>query len=153
MDILKVEKSKIVTDLLNSIFASLKSVVPITFKTMSPQLLDDYFNLKFGVLIGLTGDVKGKLVIEGAPAIFSSIGEFMFGAPLQGEMLLSFSGELGNMIAGGFSTNMAENGDDINITYPTIIQGDTMLSGYKHGVKVRVMFENTGDLDVFLLLD
>src|SRR5690625_5843112 len=106
---------------------------------MSPQLLDDYFNLKFGVLIGLTGDVKGKLVIEGAPAIFSSIGEFMFGAPLQGEMLLSFSGELGNMIAGGFSTNMAENGEDININYPTMIIYNTMVSCYKHDAKVDVL--------------
>ena len=51
------------------------------------------------MLIGITGDVKGLLVLEGNEIVFGGIGEAMFGMPLEGEMLGSFSGELGNMIA------------------------------------------------------
>lgn len=77
----------------------------------------------------------------------------MFGMPLEGEMLLSFSGELGNMIAGAISTNIADSGTDINITAPTIMQGDTTLSGYKQALEITVQFNNVGKMNTYLLID
>lgn len=147
------ERNKAVTDLLNGTLSSLDTVIPMSYTRTNPRLLEQNFGLKFGVLIGITGDVKGKLVLSGDQAIFSRIGEAMYGMPLEGDMLISFSGELGNMIAGGLSTNIAENGIDINITAPTMMQGNTTLSGFKQGVSVTASFADTGDLDIFLLLD
>jgi len=147
------ERNKVVTSLLNSTLASLEGVVPIAFSRSAPRLLQQNFSLHFGVLIGIIGDIKGKLVLSGNLRVFSGIGKAMYGMPLEGEMLLSFSGELGNMIAGGLSSNIAADGVNINISAPTIMQGNTTLSGFKQGLSVSADFAHAGDLELFLLLD
>jgi len=153
LNITSADKSKAVTALLNGTLSSLKTVVPIHYTAKKPHLQEQDFQLTFGVLIGITGDIKGKLVLSGDPNMFGTIGEKMFATPLEGDMLHSFSGELGNMIAGGLSTNMADKGVRVNITAPTLMHGDTTLSGYKQALKVPVVFDDTGGMDIFLLLD
>lgn len=147
------DRNKAVAELLNGTLSSIKAVVPIDYDTKKPQLIEKDFQLAFGVLIGITGDINGKLVLAGNPETFASIGEEMFGMSLEGEMILSFSGELGNMIAGKLSTIIAENGTDINITAPTIMRGNTILSGYKQALKVALTLEGVGAMTIYLLLD
>jgi|SRR5690625_346621 len=147
------QRSGTITHLLNGTLLSLKTAVPMRFEVMKPQLIEKNFRLTFGVFIGITGDIKGKLVLSSSTELFSSIGELMFGMPLEGEMLNSFSGELGNMIAGGLSTNIAEKDININITAPTIMTGDTTLSGYRKGVEVTTIFEADKEMKLFLLMD
>jgi len=142
-----------ITKLLNATIASIKETVPIQCKMNKPYVLTDELRLNFGVLIGITGSMDGKLVFTGDMTTFASIGNGMYGMPLEGEMLLSFSGELGNMIAGGLSTSLAANNTDINITTPTILQGNTKLSGYKQALKLGVLFKDIGQLDTYLLID
>lgn len=153
MGVVAMKKSKLITQLLNGTLSSLKTVVPIAHKPMRPHLLEKSFSLKFGVLIGLTGDITGKLILAGKPSVFGLIGSEMFDTPLEGEMLLSFSGEMGNMIAGGLSTKIAKNGININITYPTIMQGNTNLSGYKQALGVPILLDTSDELYIYLLLD
>lgn len=147
------ERSSAVTKLLNGALTSIKTVIPIDYEFERPRVINQDFRLFFGVLIGITGDIKGKLVFSGDQTTFGSIGKKMFGMPLEGEMLLSFSGELGNMIAGAISTNIADSGTDINITAPTIMQGDTTLSGYKQALEITVQFNNVGKMNTYLLID
>ena len=146
-------KSDYVTTLLNGTIASLKNIIPINHTIGKPQLSQQSLKLQFGVLIGITGDVKGRLVLSGEPSLFGSIGEVMFGMPLQDEMLVSFSGELGNMLAGGLSTIIVENGITTDITAPTIMEGNTTLSGYVRSIELPVSFESIGELKLYLLLD
>lgn len=149
-----VEKRNVaVKELLNSTYSSLTTVIPIEHKTSKPQLLDQQIHLNFGVLIGITGDIKGKLLLSGELSTFSNISMAMFSMPVEGEMLTSFSGELGNMIAGNISTHIVQKGVNMDITHPTIIQGNTELKGYKQALKITVEYENTGDMDICLLLD
>lgn len=110
------QRNKTVLELLNGTLGAIKTVVPLDFGLGKPFLLDQSLQMSFGVLIGFTGDLKGKLVLKGNEALFGSIGEIMFGMALEGEMLSSFAGELGNMIAGGMATNLAEDGVFIDIT-------------------------------------
>ncbi|WP_163972061.1 chemotaxis protein CheX [Oceanobacillus halotolerans] len=147
------ERNRYITEILNGTYSSLKAVVPINYELSKPKLVEQSIHIQFGVLIGITGDIKGKLVLDGQTSIFGSVGETMFGMPLEGEMLTSFSGELGNMIAGGLSTNVAESGINIDITSPTIVQGNTKLSGYKKALHVSVNLENVGEMGICLLLD
>ncbi len=118
-----------------------------------PCLLEHSLQMQFGVLIGFTGDIKGKLVLSGDASLFSLIGERMYGMALEGEMLSSFSGELGNMIAGGMATNLAEDGVRTDITSPTVMQGDTTLSGFKKAIEVTISYVELGDMDIYLMLD
>ena len=109
--------------------------------------------MQFGVIIGFTGDVKGQLILAGNMETFGTIGETMYGMPLAGEMLTSFSGELGNMLAGGLATKVAEAGIRTDITSPTIIQGDMNVSGYNKAIYMDAVFDAVGTLDIYLLLD
>lgn|SRR5690625_943590 len=147
------ERNKAITKLLNGTLSSLSTVVPMDFTTGKPQLVRKDFDLNFGVLIGITGDLMGKLVLSGELDVFGSIGKAMFNMPLEGEMLHSFSGELGNMIAGGLSTHISNNGININITAPTVMDGDVTLSGFKQGLEVAVTFDQHNKMNTFLLLD
>lgn len=147
------EKSKAITTLLNGTIASIKNVIPIEYGVSKPQLSGESLKLGFGVLIGITGDVRGKLVLSADSTVFGAIGERMFGMPLEGEMLVSFSGELGNMIAGGLSTNIVQSGITTDITAPTIMEGKTTLLGYERAIRLTVSFGSIGELDLYLLVD
>ncbi|WP_047982708.1 chemotaxis protein CheX [Ornithinibacillus contaminans] len=147
------EKSKAITVLLNGTISSIQHVIPIKHEIRKPELSNESLKLQFGVLIGITGDVKGKLVLSADQSVFGAIGQAMFGMPLEGEMLTSFSGELGNMIAGGLSTNIVQSGLKTDITAPTIIEGNTNLSGYEKAIKLPVVFESVGELILYLLVD
>lgn len=146
-------KNKYIKELLNGTFSAIKQVIPVQHNLMSPKLLNQTLQLEFGVLIGITGDLKGKLILKAEPEIFGSIGQSMFGMPLEGEMLASFSGELGNMIAGSLSTIIVEKGINTDITAPTVLQGDTKLLGFEKAIQLTVTFESIGEMEIYLLID
>ena len=100
--------SKHIQTILNGTIQSLKSVIPIPMEIKSPSLMVQPFEQKeMAVLIGIIGDVKGRIIIDSSAEFFSAIGATMFGMPLEGEMLESFTGELGNMVAGNLCTSVA----------------------------------------------
>ncbi|MGP4105643.1 chemotaxis protein CheX [Virgibacillus sp. L01] len=147
------ERNKSIKNVLNGTYTAIQTVVPIKHEISKPEILENYLEIQYGALIGITGDIKGKLILAGAPTVFALIGETMFGMALEGEMLTSFSGELGNMIAGGLSTNIVSQGINMDITSPTIIQGNTKLSGYEKALHVSVEFEKAGLMEIYLLVD
>jgi chemotaxis protein CheX len=146
-------RNQSVKELLDGTCNAVKTVVPMEQKVSKPQLLERPLEIQFGVLIGFVGDIKGKLVLKGGTAVFGSIGEAMFGMPLEGDMLSSFTGELGNMIAGRLSTNISENGIKTDITSPTVMQGDTTLSGFEKALVLTISYGNAGEMEIYLLLD
>ncbi len=85
--------------------------------------------------------------------MFSHFGEKMFGMPLSTDMLDSFAGEFGNMIAGSLSTYLSSQDISTDITYPTVLKGDAVLSGFKRAFFVTVQYEGIGELEVYLLLN
>ncbi|WP_010647690.1 chemotaxis protein CheX [Oceanobacillus massiliensis] len=147
------QRNRSVTSLLNGTNESLKSIIPLDYQLSKPGLLAKPLNIQFGVLIGFTGDLKGKLILSGELDVFGAIGQAMFGMAIEGEMLASFSGELGNMLAGNLSTNIVQNGIMTDITAPTIMNGDTTLSGYDKAIHLTASFEKSGNLDIYLLID
>lgn len=151
---LTVEQRKLVTDLLNGIIIVTRNVIPLEHRIGKPKLIADSLNLSFGVFIGFTGDMKGKLVLSSENSnVFFFIANAMFGTKLESEMLTSFSGELGNMIAGSLSTHIDQQGIMTDITYPSILQGNTKISGFKQAFKVSTSFDTSDELDIYLLLD
>lgn len=146
--------SKHIQTVLNGTIQSLKSVIPIPMDIKSPSLMIQPFEQKeMGVLIGIIGDLKGRIIIDSTAETFSAIGATMFGMPLEGEMLESFTGELGNMIAGNICTSVASNGVQVDITPPTVIVGTTRLYGFQHAFKLPVVIENIGVMTIILTID
>jgi chemotaxis protein CheX len=143
-----------VTKVLNGTIQSVKSILPMSVSIDSPSLFEDkVLQSTMSVLIGMTGDVKGRLVIDGNPETFSSIGEKMYGMLLEGEMLESFTGELGNMIAGNLATNASQSELLMDITPPTVLIGVTKLSGFSKAIRVPINLSPSGNLNVILMLE
>lgn len=147
------ERNRMITELLNETIFSFQNIVPITFEISRPQLRTNPVNIQFGVLIGMTGDIRGHLVLSGKSSLFQTIGEKMFGMVLDGPMLSSFTGELGNMLAGKLFTVISEKGSLVNITPPTIIEGDTSLSGFNRAIQLDFNNPTEGTIHLYFLLE
>ncbi|WP_327204749.1 chemotaxis protein CheX [Paenibacillus sp. DMB20] len=106
---------------------------------------------EIGVLIGIMGDVQGRLIFEGEKHTFSRLGESMFGMPLSGDMLHSFVGEMANMIAGHTSTLLSGKGKHVDITPPTVMVGQMEIYGFKSGVSVSAALDQVGTIRIALL--
>lgn len=146
------EKNKRIKELLNGAYESIKTIIPLENEISKPNMINNTVALQFGVLIGMTGDIKGQIILEGENRLFEALGQAMYGMPLEGEMLNSFSGELGNMIAGQLSTIVSGSGIHMDITAPTIMYGDVRLAGYEHIIHLTALFEHVGAMYVYLLL-
>ncbi|MFZ3589570.1 chemotaxis protein CheX [Bacillus sp. DJP31] len=147
-------QSSNVTKVLNGTIQSVKSVLPMPVTINPPSLFKEkVIRLTMSVLIGMTGDIKGRLVIDGTPQTFSYIGEMMYGMQLEGEMLESFTGELGNMIAGNLATNASQNELIMDITPPTVLVGEAKLTGFTQAIKVPITLSTNGELVVILMIE
>lgn len=143
-----------VTNVLNGTIEAVKSVIPASLHIESPSLFSEpVVQSSIGVLIGMTGDIRGRLIIEADHSVFSGIGEMMFGMPIEGEMLESFTGELGNMIAGNLSTHVSQKNIIMDITPPTVIVGQSKMYGFDKAFRVPVQFEDKKELQIILMLE
>ncbi|WP_456274291.1 chemotaxis protein CheX [Bacillus sp. AK031] len=146
--------TKSVTDIVNGTIQSIKSVIPLPVTVDPPTLLNEPLKKhKIGVLIGLTGDIRGQIIFDGDIEGFQGLAASMFGMPLEGEMLESFAGELGNMIAGNLSTHISQLGHSMDITPPTVIIGESRIAGFDRALKLPLSIENVGDFIVVIMVD
>jgi chemotaxis protein CheX len=97
--------------------------------------------------------LRGRIIIDGEEPAFSKIGEGMFGMALEGEMLESFAGELGNMIAGNLSIYISGQGLQMDITPPTVLVGETKLYGFEKAYSLPVKVAGAGELMIVLMLE
>ncbi|RCX14440.1 chemotaxis protein CheX [Fontibacillus phaseoli] len=141
------------TDLLNSAIESIKHVFSRPMQVEAPHLFEQtLIQSDIGVLVGIVGDMEGRLIIEGEGRIFSNLSQSMYGMPLEGEMLHSFVGEMANMIAGNTSTLLSNRGRHIDITPPTVMVGKLQMYGFSRGIRVTVHLEAIGPVNTILLL-
>ena len=140
-------------ELLECTMDSVKQViqVPVTFGM--PYLKQEKV-LQTGmcVLVGFTGDIAGRMLIDGHGESFGKLGETMFGMALEGEMLHSFVGEIANMVAGSICTLISQKGRKVDITPPTIMEGEMKLFGFEKAIYVPLTVEQVGELNIILLL-
>ena len=114
---------------------------------------EPYEQKEMGVLIGLIGDLKGRIIIDASPEAFSTIGSTMFGMPLEGAMLESFTGEFGNMIAGNLCTFAGQQQLELDITPPTVMVGHTKLYGFQQAFKIPATIEGVGEIYILYTID
>ena len=72
------QRNRSITSLLNGTNESLKSIIPLDYQLSKPGLLAKPLNIQFGVLIGFTGDLKGKLILSGELDVFGAINLLCF---------------------------------------------------------------------------
>ena len=146
--------SKHVQTILNGTIHALKTILPMNINIASPSITTEPFTqMEMGVLIGLVGDLKGRIIIDGSPSIFGNIGSSMFGMPLEGEMLESFTGEFGNMIAGNLCTHAGQNQLELDITPPTVMVGNTKLYGFRQAFSLPATIHEVGNITILFTID
>ncbi|OEH92980.1 chemotaxis protein CheX [Bacillus solimangrovi] len=146
--------SEKITHVLNGTIDSVNTIIPAKLDISKPSMTTQPLQQSsIGVLIGMTGDVRGRIVIVSDEPTLSNVGELMFGMPLEGEMLQSFTGELGNMLAGNIATNISSKGMTTDITPPTVMVGETKMYGFDRAFRVPVKVEDKGELHIILMLE
>ncbi|MBB5323923.1 chemotaxis protein CheX [Anoxybacillus tepidamans] len=139
------------TQLLNSTIHSIKTVIPVGIQIEKPTLYtSNSIRSSLSVLIGMTGQVHGQLVIGGTTSLFAQISQMMYGMMLEGDMLESFTCELGNMIAGQLVTHASNQQVVMDITPPTLLVGETSMKGFQKAILVPVNIEEKGTLNVIV---
>ena len=152
--VLFLSTSKHIQTILNGTIHSLKTILPMNIDVKSPGIATEPYEQKeMGVLIGLVGDLKGRIIIDGSPEIFGAIGSGMFGMPLEGPMLESFTGEFGNMIAGNLCTFAGQDNLELDITPPTVMVGNTKLYGFQQAFKLPATIDGVGDITILYTID
>ena len=146
--------SKHIQTVLNGTISSMRTILPMQIEVSAPSISSEpYIQQEIGVLIGIVGHIKGRIIIDGSPQAFGSIGATMFGMPLEGEMLESFTGELGNMIAGNLCTIVAQEGLELDITPPTVMVGNTKLYGFQKIFRLPTKIDGVGEITILLTID
>ncbi|WP_053218719.1 chemotaxis protein CheX [Virgibacillus senegalensis] len=147
------EKNRVIKELYNETLKSIQTVIPLEAEVGKAKVIKESLPVPFGVLIDVTGDIQGTLVLKANDHLFGSIGEAMFGMPLEGEMLHSFSGELGNMIAGSVSTGIYATGLQTDITSPLVASEENMVvENFHHAIQVELTYQAIGKMEICLLV-
>ncbi len=137
--------------LLNAALTSINELVQVT--TDKPSLvLAPILQTDYGVLVGITGNLKGRLFITGTKAMFEKAGIAMYGMQLTDDMLESFVGEFGNSVAGHTATRLYNQGMTIDITPPTTMMGTVRLGGFSRALQVPFLLGNDPVADGQLVL-
>lgn len=146
--------SKNVQMILNGTISSLSTVIPVKLDVLAPSMtVQPYEQMELSVLIGLVGDIKGRLLIDATEQSIDTIGQAMFGMTIEGEMVESFTGELGNMVAGNLCTVLENEGIKLDISPPTVMTGKTKMYGFKQAFKLPVRLEGGSMLTILLTID
>jgi chemotaxis protein CheX len=147
--------SSTITEILNGTIQSVSTVIPIHMTREQPTMANGPITQsEVGVLLGIAGSAPGQLIVHGTRQVFSAIATTMFGMELGDDMLESFIGELGNMIGGNMCTNVASAGIRIEITPPTVLIGETKLTGFsKPALIIPLILANVGKLEIALILN
>ena len=132
----------------------MKSIIPGKLEVLTPSLIvQPYEQKEISVLVGIVGGIKGRLIIDTSTEVINTIGTAMFGMSIDGEMIESFTGELGNMVAGNLCTVLEKEGLILDITPPTVMTGTTKFFGFKKAFKLPVIIDDKGLLTVLLTID
>ncbi len=115
-------------------------------QTGKPYLKDAAFSDdEWVIIIGLTGELKGKVLIAFELASVLDIASKMCMMPITEMDTMSCSAicELGNMILGNAATLLAANGYVIDITPPTISHGMVeFTSNYSKNLCIPLLYDN-----------
>lgn len=146
--------SFIISEILNGIIHGLTTVIPQSVQKGETVRQDGSLTQpEMGVLIGLTGDSHSQFVIDGEQDAFSNMATLLYGMSLEGDMLESFVGEVGNMVGGNMCTYASNQDISLDITHPTVLVGKTKLTGFKTALTMPVEIESIGTIRVSLLLE
>lgn len=106
------------------------------------------------IMIGVTGEMKGQVMLSFEESIACDIAGRMMMMPVDhlDEISTSAICELGNMIMGNASTVFSVQGIGIDITPPTMCQGNVSFQGPVANLRIPIYYDGTEDKKIDLNL-
>lgn len=140
--------------LLNGTIHAFKELLPDQVTINNPSTYSDtHAHLTYSVLIGMVGDMKARIIIDADENIFSKLCSSLYGFQLEGELLESFVGELGNMVAGKLCVYSSVNEIQLDITTPTVMIGSTNVPITSHTFSLPIEIINIGKFNLLLSIE
>lgn len=101
------------------------------------------------IMIGVTGEIRGQVLISFANNVACEIASKMVGMPIEimDELSKSAIGELGNMILGNTATTFSTKGIGIDITPPTICSGNMSFNSFAQNISVPLLYEENKKIE------
>lgn len=97
------------------------------------------------IMIGVTGEMRGQVIIEITNIIACDIASKMTMMPISqlDELSISALSELGNMILGNAATIFSTKGIPMDITPPTLLMGNMTFSvSYSQNICIPLIYES-----------
>lgn len=113
----------------------------------------DFMDDTLVIMIGVTGEMKGQVMLSFEDAVACDIAGKMMMMPVQelDDVSTSAICELGNMIMGNASTVFSVEGIGIDITPPTICKGNVLFKGVAANLSIPVFYDgDTKKIDLNL---
>ncbi|MGY3716484.1 chemotaxis protein CheX [Sutcliffiella cohnii] len=130
---------------------SVKAIIPVSISYAEPKLyIKETTDISLGVLITLIGDIHAKLIIQGESSVFQKLAGMLFGMEVEGEMLLSFTGELANMIVGNLTMQISEIGFKTDITPPNVLSEQKAYYLHSETVITSIYVQDHGKMDILI---
>lgn len=122
-----------------------------------PQLhCEHHLIMGFAVIIGITGDVEGRVVLDMDETTAMNIANFVNDSEFshaQEELVQATLQEIGNMIAGRAISVLHEVPCIFDITPPALLIGNEMaVNDLGHEIVSILIKTNLGDIDMSLML-
>lgn len=139
--------------LVKALIQSISSIIPVPLKATSIRPIQGETKLKnYSVIIGVVGSLKGNLVLQADKECIQEVSTAMYGMSLEGDMLKSFFGEIGNMVGGNYATSLVAEGLVMDIAPPNIIEGESSLSGLSVPYEITFLINEKYEMKVLLNL-
>lgn len=140
--------------LLNGTIHAFQELTPDKVMINTPSnVIEEHAQLTYSVLVGMVGDMKAHIIIDADEVIFAKLCNSLYGFQLEGELLESFVGELGNMVAGKLCVYSSVNEIALDITPPTVMIGSTNLPILHNTFALPISIIDIGDLNLLLSIE
>ncbi|KRE98418.1 hypothetical protein ASG89_05260 [Paenibacillus sp. Soil766] len=105
---------------------------------------------EIGVSINFTNS-EYCMILDGQRVVFSRMSEAIFGMYMEGEMLDSCVSEIANIIAGRTTTILGEQGVELDITPPSLLEENYHFDNQANKLMLPISIQTVGDIRVVLL--
>ena len=134
----------------------MKDVCQVHFTVGKPYVKATEFDREYMVVnIGVTGQIRGQVLMAMSNDVACDIASKMCFQTITelDELSLSALSELGNMVLGNAATVLSTKGKIVDITPPTIIQGDFRLSSsYAQNICVPLTYDENKVIEIDISL-
>lgn len=124
----------------------MKNMCQLDVKVGKPYVkTTEFANDSVIIMIGITGEMRGQVVIGFSLEVACDIASKMIMMPIteMNELSMSAISELGNMILGNAATILSTKGIGIDITPPALCRGSlSMTTTYARNICIPLMYED-----------